>query len=295
VQTELARTHNEIGNVRSARFEFGKAHESHRHALSVLQSVPQASGLTEVYRYELARTLYFLASKRLGAMGSGRYGEAGENVTGPRPHYYKSNDYRTAAVRILDELTRAHPGDPDYRFLLGLCQRLTDVGPPAARSTTAALGRQRATTILEELTAAYPDVADYRYELAVTYGAVPVGLFPGEDRREVAAGAEQDLRRALDESQWLVAHRPTIPEYARFRSVLLAKMGMVCWRTGRLAEAEDFVRKAIETQSAVIREFPDLPPHHRDLLDLMRLRLGQVQMERGDGLPARRAPPKPSN
>ena len=146
VLTELARTYNEIGNVRSARFEFGKAHESHRHALSVLQSVRKSRRLTEGYRYELARTWDFLASKRLGAMGSGRYGEAGGNVTGPRPHYYKSNDYRTAAVRMLEELTRAHPGDPDYRFLLGLCQRLTDVGPPAARSTTAALGRQRATT-----------------------------------------------------------------------------------------------------------------------------------------------------
>lgn len=295
VLTELARSHNEIGNVRSARFEFGKAHESHRHALSVLQSVRKSRRLTEGYRYELARTWYFLASKRLGAMGSPRYGEAGEHVTGLRPHYYKSNEYRTSAIRLLEELTREHPCVPDYRFLLGLCQRLSDVGPLAARGTTEALGRQRATTILQELTGAYPDVADYRYELAVTYGAVPVGLFPGEDRRDVATCAEPDLLRALNESEWLVAHHPTIPEYARFHSVLSAKMGMVRWRTSRLAEAEDFFQRAIETQSAVIREFPELPPHHRDLLDLMRLRLGQVQMERGDGVPARRAPPKPSN
>jgi len=293
VQTELARTHNEIGNVRSARFEFSKAHESHRHALSVLQSVPQSHRLTEGYRYELARTWYFLASKRLGAMGSRRYGEADENLTGLRPHYYKSNEYRTSAIRLLVELTREHPNAPDYRFLLALCQRLTDVGPPATRITAEALGRQRALIILSELAATYPDVADYRYELAVTYAAVPVGLFPWEDRCDVVAGAEADLLRALNESQRLVARHPTIPEYARFRSVVLAKMGMVCWRTGRLAEAEGFVGKAITAQVATIGGFPDLTPHHRGLLELMRLRLGQIQMERGDDVPDGGAPVRP--
>jgi len=281
VQTELARIHNEIGNVRSARFEFGKAHESHRHALSVLQAVPPSHEPTESYRYELARTLYFLASKRLPALGGRRDGDAGESLAGPRPHHYKSNDYRTAAVRILGELTRAHPDEPDYRFLLALSQRLTDVGPPAARREAEALGRQRAAMILEELNAAYPDVADYRYELAVTYGAIPVGLFPGEDGRDVTVAAEQDLVRALNQSQWLVARHPAVPEYARFHSVLLAKRGMVCWKSGRRTEAEHFLRKAIETQQAVVDEFPGLPSHHQDLLELMRVRLGQIQRERG--------------
>jgi len=119
--TELARTYNEIGNVRSARFQFGGAHESHRHALSILDAADPATRLAENYRYELARTLYFLASKHLGAMDSRRDGEGSECVSGPGPHYYKSREYRRSAIAMLEELTREHPGTPEYRFLLALC------------------------------------------------------------------------------------------------------------------------------------------------------------------------------
>ena len=38
IRTELARNHNEIGNVRSARFEFGRAYGSHRNALAILEN-----------------------------------------------------------------------------------------------------------------------------------------------------------------------------------------------------------------------------------------------------------------
>lgn len=279
-RTELARTYNEIGNVHSARFQFGRAHESHRHALSILDAADPATPLTEDYRYEFARTLYFLASKHLGAMDSRRDGEAHEYISGPGPHYYMSREYRRSAIAMLEELTREHPGTPEYRFLLALCCRLSGFGPPAVRIATKDWGRHQALQILEQLQAQHPEIADYRYELAVTCAAVPMGLFSWEDRPEIPADAEPSLRRALDELQRLVAQHPSVPAYARCRSLTLAKMGMVCWRSGRLAEAEDWLQEAFQTQSNAIAARPDLPPQHRVLLELLRLRWGQVRRER---------------
>jgi eukaryotic-like serine/threonine-protein kinase len=285
VPTELARIHNEIGNVRSARFEFGRAHESHRHALQILNAADKDGEASDAYRYELARTLYFLASKRLGAMDSRRDGDAGplEKAPGPGPHYYKSREYRGAAIAMLEALSEEHPNEPDYRFLLGLCHRLSEIGPRSARNAARASGRLRAMQILEELTAQYPDVADYRYELAVTCADVPVGLLPWEDRIDTSPAGESSLLRALDEIQWLAAHHATIPEYARCRSVTLAKLGMLYWRTGRLSAAAECLERAFQTQSNVIAGFPDLPSHNRVLLELLRLRWGQVCRERRTG------------
>ncbi len=279
--TELARIHNEIGNVRSARFEFGRAHESHRHALRILHQAGQNSGSTDDYRYELARTLYFLASKRLGAMDGRRDGDAGEKPPAAGPHYFKSSEYRGTAIAMLETLAGQHPNEPDYRFLLGLCYRLTEVGPPSARRAARASGRSQALRILEELRAQYPDVADYRYELAVTRADVPVGLLPWEDRDAVSPAAESNLHRALDEFQWLAAHHASIPDYARCHAVTLAKLGMLSWRTGRLDKAAECLERAFETQRNLIAGFPDLPSHNRVLLELLRLRWGQVCWERG--------------
>jgi serine/threonine protein kinase len=281
VPIEQARAHNEIGNVCSARFEFGRAHESHRHALSILRSVEPASRSSEDYRYELARTLYFLAGKRLGAMDTRRDGDARENLSELGPHYYKSSEYRKAAIAMLEELSRRHPADPDYRFLLALCHRLSGIGPPTDRSVARVSGRRRAMQVLEELKTEYPQAADYRYELAVTCASVSVGLFPGEDGGELSATAEPSLLRALDELSWLVAHRPAIPEYARYRSLALAKLGMFYWRTERLAEAEDLFEQAFRTQAAVVSGFPGLPSQHRVQLELIRLRWAQVCLARG--------------
>jgi hypothetical protein len=67
---------------------------------------------------------------------------------------------------------------------------------------------------------------------------------------------------------------------------------MVCWNTGRLREAEGFFQRALETQSAVIAEFPDLPSHNQVLAEFMRLRLGQVCCERSTGAQNPAAPGK---
>lgn len=280
VQTELARIHNELGNVHSARFELGRAHQAHQQALRILDLAGANAVPTGDYRYELARTLYFLASKRLAAMDRRRDGDGSEPTGSLGPHYYKSDEYRRTAIAMLEALAREHPAAPDYRFLLALCYRLSAVGPPPARSAARTSGRARALQILEQLRAQYPDVADYRYELAVTCAAVPVGLFPCERPSDRSPAVESQLRRALDELEWLVAQHANIPEYARCRSVTLASLGMWHRQTGRLEQAVESLEQACQAQSRMLAGFPELPAQDRALLELLRLRSAQVCWER---------------
>jgi tetratricopeptide (TPR) repeat protein len=279
VRTELARAHNELGSVRSARLEAQQAYGSHRKALSVIETSQPGDQLPEEYRYELARTYYFLANKHPGAPTNRRDAAAAP----PGPHRYSSAACRKAAIGILEGLARDYPEAADYRFLLALCHRPSGSGPDPAGSPIGERGRGRAIEILEGLKAEYPGVVDYRYELTVTYAWIHVGLFPWQEPSAHPSEAEQSLAKALDESQWLVDHHPAVPHYAASQALILAKLGTVCWRTGRLPEAEDFLHKALDTQSTVIAKFPDLPAHNRVVLEFLRLRLAEVHYEHGAG------------
>jgi tetratricopeptide (TPR) repeat protein len=280
LRIELARAHNEIGSVRSAKLENGHAYQSHREALAVLQAAEPLAGSSPEYRYELARTLYFLAGQRPGVPAGGHGDDAGEEAARGRTQAGKNQAYRRQAIGILEQLTREKPDAPDYRFLLALCYRPPVTGPLAGTRPAEAEGRQRALQLLAELTARYPEVADYRYELTATYAWMHVGLYPWQRPAAVGAEAEGDLRKALDESRWLVAHYPTLPDYARARTLILAKLGTVCAAGRRLAEAERFFQEAVQTQDALVVEFPDLPSHNRVLLEFLRWRQAQLAYER---------------
>lgn len=281
VQLERARIDNELGNVCSARCEFGRAHQFHRRALSRLHSVETASRAAADYRYELARTCYFLANKRLGAWATRREGAGRPQPTPLGPHHFRSSEYRDTAIAILEDLTHRAPADPDYRFLLALCHRLSEIGPPTERSIARMTGRRRARQVLEELKTEYPEVADYRYELAVTWATDSPGLFPWEDDRGLSATTEARLLRAMDELDWLVAQRPAIPEYAWYRALVLAKLGVCQWRSGQLAAAEGWFQQSFQAQDTVVHGFPGLPPHQHVQLELIRLRWAQVCAARG--------------
>jgi serine/threonine protein kinase/tetratricopeptide (TPR) repeat protein len=278
--TELARTYNEMGNVRSAKADLHGAYESHQNALAVLEPAGQVAESSDDCGYELARTYYFLASKQVPGADDQRLQESVKHATGLSRRHFETSRYRKSAIRILEELAAKNPRAPDYRFLLALCHRPPGLVPASASNSKDAQGRQRTIQILEGLKAEYPAVVDYRYELAVTYAWVHVGLFPWQGPSVVPSEAERTLLKALQEAQWLVDHNPTIPLYPISKALILAKLGTLCRRTQRLAEAEDFFKRALETQSAAIAESPDLPAYHRVVLEYFRLRLGQVHYQR---------------
>ena len=278
VLAELARSHNEIGNIQSARLDDQAAFESHQQAQLALVAFGQTGSLPADCRYELARTLYLLSSKRRAAADHRNRSRIGEGEHWPR--HDQANEDRKSAIRILEELARENPDIPDYQFLLALCHRPPGMVPAPARGPAGEQGLRRAIRILEQLKTQYPGVADYRYELTATYAWVPVALFPWQGRSAAAASVEQSLLKALDESQWLVTHNPTIPHYVSSHALILAKLGTVCWHSRRLAEAEDYLEKALAGQSAVAAKHPDMPAHQRVLVEFLRLRLGQICYER---------------
>jgi serine/threonine protein kinase len=280
IDTELARSLNEIGNIQSARHEAGQACESHQVALSVLRSRAPGELPTAEYRYELARTFYFLAGKCVAARGDSRSHAA--DVRAPRlaSPRIRSSEYRKSAIDLLEGLMVENPRAPDYRLLLALCCRGPGAAADPAGSPRTAQGRQRALAILEALTAEYPDVADYRYELIATYAWIPVSLFPWQGHSPVSREGELSLRKALEESKRLVDRHPSVPHYGRCHALVLAKLGAACWRNRRLAEAEALFQKAVQGQSALLARFPGLPPHDQVLFEFFRLRLAQVCLDR---------------
>jgi len=274
VRTELARTLNEIGNVQSSRLEQGRAYASHQKALSVLKACDATIVPPAESRYELARTMYFLSSKRPIAPdrrpAQWRAGSSAE-LWGLRA---RANEYRKSATRILEGLVEERPRAPDCQLLLALCYRLPSSAP--ARRASDVQDRQAAIWLLEELTAEYPAVADYRYELVNAYAWTPVGLFPWQGRSAAAVEGHQHLRQALHESQRLVDQHPGVPHYARSQVIILAKLAACCSAQGRAAEAEDLFRRALETQTALVAQFPRLPPQNLVLREFLRLRLAQL-------------------
>ncbi|MFW6169886.1 MAG: protein kinase domain-containing protein [Planctomycetota bacterium] len=283
VWIELARSYNEIGNVRSARFEPEGAYRAHQKALQALESATATAPLPEEYRYELARTYFFLGGRHVRRSTNQQWHHVEPSPEESAASTYPDNPYRRQAIDLLEELTRVRPEAADYRLLLALCYRPLGLGPESERQPSASRNHKRALEILEALRAEYPQVADYRYELAATYAWVHVGLFPWQGHSRTVAKAEDGLRKALREARWLVDHNPTIPRYARCHALVLAKLGTVCSEMNRLSEAADFFERALQTQADLVRRFPHLPAHDRVLLEFFRLRLATVYDRRPAG------------
>lgn len=281
---ELARSYNEVGNVRLARFEPEGAYEAHQKALETLETKTVTGPLPEEYRYELARTYFFLGSRDVRRSTNPQWrpvaSSPGQSAASADPNH----PYRRQAIDLLEELTRVNPEAADYRFLLALCYRPLGLGPELEREPSVSRNRERSLEILEALRAEYPQVADYRYELAATYAWAHVGLFPWQGHSSAPEKAEDGLRKALQEARWLVDHNPTIPSYVRCHALLLAKLATVCCETNRLAEAAHFFERALQTQRELVRGFPHLADHDRVLLEFFRLRLATVYDQRPAGL-----------
>jgi tetratricopeptide (TPR) repeat protein len=285
VYVELARVHNEIGNVRSAQLEQKAAYQAHLDALNELQSATPTHQPLEEYQYELARTYFFLSSRYVNHAASQRDDGVKRLPERPAESPFPDKEYRKLAIGILERLTRDNPDAADYRFLLALCYRPRGIVPEPDRGRGNSRGRDRSLEILEALKAEYPQVADYRYELAATYAWVHVGLFPWQGRSIALSTAESGLRKALDETQWLIDHNPTIPHYLRCKALVLAKLAAICSETDRPAEAANLFELAFETQAVLVDGFPELPAHDRVLLEFFRLRLAAIHLRPG-GNPA---------
>jgi serine/threonine protein kinase len=273
---ESARIHNELGSIARATGEQGRAF--HEQALAILERTSSEPSPSEGFRYELARTHYFLA-KRVGPGGGfpvfalrflggpdGRKAPRGPEprFEGPDPKRDRGgspdrarawrgedDDNLEKAIGILEALIRENPRVPDYQQLLARCYRekwFIRLGPGVEPSAEAF---DKAIQILEKLVADFPDNPDYRYDLSKMYAA-PVGPFA---RPEAPGGALESLKKALDISEALVAEHPQVPNYSISQVDIRLKLAGAL-EAGNGAEVN--LRRALELQTSLARRYPEV-------------------------------------
>jgi tetratricopeptide (TPR) repeat protein len=180
------------------------------------------------------------------------------------------------AIGLLTDLQSLFPSVPGNRHLLACCYRDMALGvtDPA---------KDEAITILLQLAAEFPGVPEYLYDLAETYAAFDVrgGTLPPE----LVPGAERQLAKALEDSQRLNAAYPHVPDYVTSLVHIRHKLGAVLRRLNRPDEAEGHLRKAVDLQAGLARQFAGSA--HRMWLVISRHSLAEVLTDRGDLAEAR--------
>jgi tetratricopeptide (TPR) repeat protein len=172
----------------------------------------------------------------------------------------KMGEYLTKAVEILQRLIAEHPDVPDYRQLLARCYREVSQESFGRGSTSMPDAAKESAEILAKLVEKYPNVSDYRYDLSEAYLALATNDWrtPSKSRDEKSKLESQKLlEKALAISEDLVAENPNIPDYAVALAQLRLRLAFTLSSDEKQTEAaEQYFRKAIDSQAALVRRFP---------------------------------------
>jgi tetratricopeptide (TPR) repeat protein len=274
LRVQAARIQNDLGSVSRSMQESGRPF--HEKALSLLQSVA-ATPVSATFRYELARTHYFLGKRSDRGPGPGPGGPpAGfvmksgtESGPGQRPQIFEGRkrnrkaeqENLEKAIVLLEGLTAENPRVPDYRHLLALCYR--EMPPPRDPAGQPAASRtpDKATAILQKLVEDFPEVPDYRYDLSETYAKVDPGNLYFHSGPSATAFPQRDfdsLQKALEISESLVADHPNVPNYAASQAGIRMDLARILRNLGRLDEAEALLRKGKALQHLLVERYPEV-------------------------------------
>ena len=266
---ELAHIYNGLGTVLSEQRQGDAARQAHERALQVLEST---RGDSQRSRYELARTLYLLhLVDRRPPWGPPR---------GARPA--AADTALERAIDLLESVEAPSPTAPEGRFLLARCY----LGRGFARSRPgvppATDDHQHAIRILESLVEEFPTTPDYRYELGNAYAelgfAAMRGPAAGVSHASEQPAIEQHLRHALEVTQDLELNYPNIPKYLMQQTRLHDTLGLTLRRSGRLQEAEQQYRQALQIQRRVVLNASE-PWRHEVWQGQCQLSLAEVLRE----------------
>lgn len=251
----LAGVHNAMGVLEKNTGDVRKARQAHAAALDCLDNVDEPGPALIL---EQARSLNLLGAVGLrddanGMMGvmrkrrSGQRSEEAAKASGRRRPIRDepSNEDMAAcyseALGLLRELCQVDPMNGRYRRELADCQRnrlflaLKESDTSEAERLLRALVGNR-----EALTDDFPDVPQYQYALA---DALCLQL-PGP--RGVAPVSADQARRAVDIAARLSSAYPWITTHKALLATAHARLGSAQADTGRLGEAENSYRVAVE-------------------------------------------------
>lgn len=284
---EMARIHNELGNMFAARERGREAEVEFSQALSILESERPAVQSSPESRFELARTHFLLGRrprlpvprrpphdrrpprgrsfkpKGMPPPGHDKPGSPEPKPRprpndGPRDHREREENLRIA-IAILTELRASHPEVPNYKYLLARCYRELRPTRPETIEAKQQDPKAKAVEILEELVQAFPNIPQYRFELSETYATLD-GRRRGHGRRSFREQT-QSLQAALRIMEELATERPNAPDYTLSLARMHHKLGDVLRRRGDSKKAEHNLRRAIQHQSSLTRRFPKVGPY----------------------------------
>ena len=247
---KVARIENELGRLYASRRQVAEARQSHLAALALLQNTPALPSAPAAWRFELARTCYFLGTReRPLPAADPREGE------GPRARPDEERDLLAEAVAWLRGLSAAPRPNPEYQHLLALCYlegaRVDESSRSAARG-----GAERAIEILEDLVRTFPGIPDYAYDLSEAYARthIPRPPIPPEMQNLI----EERLGKSLALLENLVLKHPEVPDFRAAEARLHHKLGSFYRQVEDWADAEQSFRKAIAIQTPLTSQFPDV-------------------------------------
>jgi eukaryotic-like serine/threonine-protein kinase len=305
IETEIARIHNDLGDLCwTARWE-GQGRAFHLKALEILQTALATQPSQPQSHFELAQTYYFLGRggppdkapaprppaddqpplPKLDRRSPPSRGTAEGDRPPPADRDQQANEENLQqAIQILEGLSSEHPLNPDYRHLLACCYRELPQARPESALQSPFGSTDKAIEILRKLVDDFPNVPDYRYDLSKTYAKIDFHD-PTFNARSYPA-AENRLRQALSISEKLIAEHPNVPDYAAAEVQILYTLSEVLRHTRRPEDVETTLRSALTLQASLVEQFPKAAPYQswkaiiQDSLAKMLANRGQTREAR---------------
>jgi serine/threonine protein kinase len=231
LRREIAKVHNELGNVHRAANEMQAAHACHGDALAVLKASSAESSASPQDQYELARTYYFL--------GRGPGGQPGPFPLAPGGHRLPRLGFSGSAFWPGPPPGAAGSpgrGDGPRRGPPGL--------PPGPPPGAAGPGSP-------------PSDSDSRARAARRGGRPPFS-FPDPGL------AEENLEKAIDLLERLVAQYPAMPAYRHLLARCYRELPPP-WFRHSATLAPNATEKAAQILEELVQKYPDVPDYRHDL------------------------------
>ncbi len=298
LRVEIARIHNELGNVCDAASQTGAGRKSHLNALATLEA---ESATSRRCRYELARTYYFLGKRTPELPGPPPRGPDGPRPPdgGPRgfvfdprgPRHeprppFPRQPRREDEKRLDDALAprrRLAQDDPDRPPPRPGSPQERRPEPPRPQSSSPppSLGsdgkenddyRQKAIGLLERLIADYPTVPDYRHLLARCYREMSQGPdFGPKSESHSWHEAARILEKLVDEHPDVADYRYDLSEtYAMLGDQRSHEPGAPDKNAALRSSA--MLERALIIAEQLVAEHPNIPDYAVSLVNT-RLRL----------------------
>jgi tetratricopeptide (TPR) repeat protein len=189
------------------------------------------------------------------------------------------------AIRLLTELTRTFPDEPNCRHDLAVVyNNLGNVLSNTKDYRKAKSAHGQALDLFKELAMGFPKVPVFRQELANTYNSLGNVLEHTASLNEALSAwqcAEELLRK-------LIAERPGVAAYQGDLGLTVSNQGLVYFKQGKLAAARTQFQQAIEHLRAALKPNPEHAVY-RQILRHQYQNLAEVLVQSGEHMAAAEA------